>query len=104
MFDHVTLRGVGSADGGAQPAVLYGYQQAALIWQWTITKERDRKTRVIVWRLRASVVRHDKFLLRPSPRLVFTAPRRGGLWCWPIVGDLALSGSQLVATLGHPEF
>ena len=90
MFTSLTLTG-----GAAQ--LLWGYRTAAHVGAWRI-KKSDVDGR---WTLTATLTRIDAFQLRQTP-LLFTAPRPGGFWCWPVT-SLQVGTSQLVATLGPPE-
>jgi hypothetical protein len=93
MFrDGLTVRGV-------RGALLWGYADAATLGAWTIRKaplpQRD-------WILQATVAKFDAFRVRQQ-NLRFTAPRRGGFWCWPIAGQVQIDGARLTARLGKPE-
>jgi hypothetical protein len=88
MFEHVRLH------GGAA-SLLWGYRTAVVLRKWTIKKHEGK------WTLIAAIERVDPFQSRQRP-LVFTAPRAGGFWCWPIE-SLQLGTNQLSATLGPPE-
>lgn len=91
MFDRITIR-------GARASIVWGYRTAAALSAWTISKEGPQ------WILRATCEGVDRFMVRQTtPTLIFTAPRHYGQSCWPIVGDVQLSGMTLVATLGKPE-
>lgn len=81
---------------GAAGSLLWGFADAAKVRTWTISRqERD-------WRLVAAVERVDAFRVRQRP-LRFTAPRKGGFWCWPVIGAVQVDGKQLTARLGQPE-
>ena len=88
MFTNVTLR-------GAAGALMLGYKDAVVVTSWAIAKVEG------AWTLTARVGRADPYLARQRP-LLFTAPRPGGFWAWPLI-DLQLGTSQLVAKLGPPE-
>jgi hypothetical protein len=89
VFKRVTLR------GGAG-AILWGYRTAAQVNTWAIRKRRRE------WVLTAAVGRADAFQCRQRP-LLFSAPRAGGFWVWPLVGQPKIAGGTLVASLGPPE-
>lgn len=85
----VTLR-------GQDATIVWGYHTAAVIRSWTISR-----TPAGHWSLQAAVRRADLFQLRQQP-LKFTAPRKGGYFCWPVIGCSA-TATTLQATLGPPE-
>lgn len=89
MFTSLTMRG-GSA------SILWGCRTAVALRSWAIKKNPKGQ-----WSLTATVERVDAFQARQRP-LLFTAPRKGGFWMWPIV-SLTVGPSQLVAELGPPE-
>lgn len=74
---------------------MLGYRDAVVLKTWAIAKSEGH------WTLTAAIARVDPYLSRQRP-LLFTAPRPGGFWAWPLV-DLQLGPSQLVAKLGPPE-
>lgn len=80
---------------GGEAVVVWFYQTAAVCRSWTIHRSAQNH-----WTLRAEVTRADPFRLRQAD-LLFRAPRRGGYFCWPVVG-LTLTGQQLAGTLGPP--
>lgn len=89
MFERLTIR-------GGRGALLWGYRTAAAIRSWTISKSKGH------WTLVASLERADAFQCRQKP-LIFSAPRQGGFWAWPLDGPAEISGTVLRAKLGHPE-
>jgi len=92
MFDKgLTLR-------GAEGTVVWGYYTAAVCPTWTITNAGHAQT----WTLSAVVSRADAYKLG-KPDLKFTAPRKGGFFCFP-VRSITLAGSRVAATLGPPEY
>lgn len=91
MFDRVVVHGRGGA-------LVWGYQTAVEIARWRIVRAVETKG---AWTLQARVSRVDGFIARQRP-LVFTAPRVGGVWAFPI-RDLQLGTEQLRATVGPPE-
>jgi len=88
MFDAITLRGL-------EAAVVWGYHTAAVCKAWTITRTPTG------WALEATLARVDAFKLR-QPDLKFTAPRKGGYFCWPIL-SVTVGTASILATLGPPE-
>ena len=90
MFTSLTIH------GGAG-SVLWGYRVAVELTAWKITRGQEEAR----WILRGTVARVDKFQARQAP-LLFTAPRAGGFWAWPIT-SLTVGESSLRATLGPPE-
>lgn len=93
MFTDVRLRGGGQA--GPPAGLLWGYRTAATLRAWTIAKIDGQ------WTLKASIESIDPFQARQTP-LLFTAPRTGGMWAWPVI-DLQVGAHSLVAKLGPPE-
>jgi hypothetical protein len=91
VFESLTVH------GGAG-AVMHGYYEAVVVTSWRITRVKDEGGR---WILRATIARIDKAQARRAP-LLFTAPRPGGFWAWP-VKTLALGETSLRAELGPPE-
>lgn len=89
MFTSVTLH-------GSVGALVLGYRDAVTLTTWTIARTAEG-----TWTLTALVKRVDPYLSRQRP-LLFTAPRPGGFWAWPLV-DLQLGERGLMATLGPPE-
>lgn len=89
MFHNLVLR-------GGEATIVWVYHTAAVCKSWTITQHGR------VWNLSATVTRADPFKLRQAP-LVFTAPRKGGRWCWPVVSCGFVDPTHLTATLGPPE-
>jgi hypothetical protein len=93
VFKAVTLR-------GATGAIVWGYRPAAVLRRWAIARTEAGGA----WTLTAHVERSDAYQLRQVP-LLFSAPRKGGLWCWPVrPHSLFIEQSHLRATLGPPEF
>ena len=90
MFEGtVTLR-------GQEATVVWGYHTAAVCRSWTASRTPQG-----TWSLQAAVQRADAFQLRQRD-LKFTAPRKGGFFCWPILG-VTLGATTLAAQLGPPE-
>ena len=92
MIDAVTLTGL-------EATVVWGYHTAAVCTRWTVI--RAPKDAGGAWTLSATLARADAFQLRQS-QLKFTAPRKGGYFCWPIL-SVTLTASNLAAVLGPPE-
>lgn len=93
MFDRVALR-------GATASIVWGYQEAAAVGRWTIVRaDRGRP-----WTLSADLARSDPYRLRQRP-LLFTAPRTGGFFCWPLL-DFRVDRDRrvLTATVGPLEY
>jgi hypothetical protein len=80
---------------GGAGSLLWGHRVAVEVSAWKIARIEGR------WILRATIARIDRFSARQAP-LLFTAPRVGGLWAWPIV-KLDLGETNLRATLGPVE-
>ena len=91
MFDALTIT------GGAG-SVLWGYRVAVELSRWRI---RRVKADGGAWILSATITRIDKFQARQAP-LLFTAPRPGGFWAWP-VDAIEIGETSLLAYLGPPE-
>ena len=90
MFDRFTVT------GGAG-AILWGYRVAVELQSWRIARSQADP----VWTLTATIARVDKFTARQAP-LLFTAPRAGGYWAWP-VHQISIGETNLWAQLGSPE-
>src|SRR5213596_3435677 len=97
----------GSVDGGAavggnvtlhggEAAIVWGYRTAAVCQSWTA-----RRTPQGRWTLSATLARADPFILRQRD-LKFTAARKGGFFCWPVVSVIQ-TAPTLAAILGPPE-
>jgi len=93
IFNAITLRGI-------RGSLVHGYRPAASCPTWAIS----RGTKAGEWALSATVEGVNAFALRQRP-LLFTAPRKRGLWCFP-VQQLTLTDDarSLRATLGQPEY
>ena len=91
MFDSLTIH------GGAG-ALLYKSRVAIELTSWRIVR---RKADGGQWILSATITRIDTFYARQTP-LLFTAPKAGGFWAWPIAA-LDLGDTSLRAHLGPPE-
>jgi len=90
LFRSVTLRGETAA------RLSWGYQTAAVLRTWRLSKSEKGD-----WTLTAGIDRADPFRLQQTP-LLFTAPRPGGLFCFPVKA-ITLGKESLVASLGPPE-
>jgi len=82
-----------SLHGGAAE-IVWGYRPAVVLRSWRIAKSDGK------WILRGAIVRVDKAQAGHRP-LLFTAPRPGGFWAWPIE-SIAIGESSVRATLGPP--
>jgi hypothetical protein len=91
VFQSLTIQ------GGAG-SLLWGSRVAVELTSWRIvcTKAEGRQ-----WILTATIGRVDQFQARQTP-LLFTAPRAGGFWAWPIEA-LDIGETSLRASLGPPE-
>lgn len=90
MFDQLTVT------GGAG-SILFGHRVAVGLQSWRISRSRADP----IWTLTATIAHVDKFQARQAP-LLFTAPRAGGYWAWP-VHQISIGATQLWAQLGSPE-
>jgi len=90
VFDNFTVT------GGAG-SILWGYRVAVELRSWRIARSQANP----VWTLTATIAHVDKFQARQTP-LLFTAPRAGGYWAWP-VQHISIGETNLWATLGSPE-
>jgi hypothetical protein len=107
MFKSITLR-------GTTGSIVWAYRPAAALTAWSITcgervlvdgphGTRTLKKIAAGYTLRATLGAHvDRFQLRQRP-LLFTAPRTGGFWCWP-VQTLTIGERTILASLGPPEY
>lgn len=98
MFRNVTLR-------GPKGAIVWAYRTAATVERWIVRRRRDVEGEPWRWELEGALgPAPDSFSLRQRP-LLFTAPRKGGLFCWP-VQTLSINAStgRVSATLGPPEY
>ena len=90
MFDSLTVTG----NAGA---ILWGYAIAVDLRSWRIARSQADP----VWTLTATIARVDPVQARQRP-LLFTAPRAGGYWAWP-VQEISIGSLNLWARLGSPE-
>ena len=90
MFDTLTIT-------GAAGTILHGYRDAVVLTAWRITRVKEEGC----WILRGTIARVNRVEARAKP-LLFTAPRPGGFWAWPIQ-TMDLGEASLRATLGPPE-
>jgi hypothetical protein len=96
IFQSIRLYGVAGA-------ILCGYQEAARLSSWSIYQHVRDDKHDGRWRLEARVEWVDAFLITRR-RLLFTAPRDKGRWCWLVNTETLQHGSGfLVAELGQPE-
>lgn len=82
---------------GGEAAITWGWHTAAVCNKWSV-----HKSEAGAWSLVATMTRADPFKLKQRP-LLFTAPRKGGRWCWPIRA-VTVGVSEVRATLGPPEY
>jgi hypothetical protein len=94
VFRSLAFRGRGGS-------LTWGYRTAADLTSWAVNLETTAAGGDGVWKLTATLGRVDKFQIRQRP-LLFTAPRIGGRWCWPVL-DLQVGESAILAKLGPPE-
>jgi hypothetical protein len=91
MFRSLTIH------GGVATIIWGGYQTVATLRGWRIVKDTRG------WTLTATLAGPlNGYASRRTP-LYFTAARERGRWCFPVVGELAISGTSLTAPLGNPE-
>lgn len=88
MGPHLVLR-------GGEATIAWAWHTAAVCSAWSITRRPG------TWSLVATVQRSDPFKLQQRP-LLFTVPRKGGHWCWP-VKSVNVRGPRLTAALGPME-
>jgi hypothetical protein len=88
MFESLTLR-------GGEGAIVWGYFTAASLTSWTIQQTPG------AWILSAVVKSADTFKLQQRS-VRFTAPRKGGDLCFPVVSCQMTDATHLTATLGQP--
>ena len=81
---------------GAEATIVWGYHTAAVCRTWTIARTPEGG-----WTLNATLARADAFQLRQRG-LKFTAPRKGGFFCWPVL-SVSLGATAVAAILGPPE-
>lgn len=91
MFDSLAIRGTAGA-------VVYGSRDAIRLTSWRIVRVKADGG---VWMLSATYDWIDQFHSRRAP-LLFTAPRAGGFWMWPI-DAIEIGETSLRAHLGPPE-
>jgi len=92
VFDSLTVTGLAGA-------VMYGSREAVVIKSWRITRIKADGGH---WMLSARIERVvSAFYARQAP-LLFTAPRAGGFWLWP-VDAIEIGETSLRAELGPPE-
>jgi len=87
VFEKIALH------GGAA-SIVWGYRPAVELRTWRIVKSEGK------WILSGTIARVDKFQARQAP-LLFTAPRPGGFWAWPIE-TIAIGETSVRAKLGPP--
>jgi hypothetical protein len=100
--------------GGRGATLVWGYAPAAVLRSWRISRDSQASGGDGSWRLLAVLESVNRYHVRQRP-LLFSAPRKGGAWCFPIEaidgatiarldagGDL--TGAGFSARLGPPEF
>jgi hypothetical protein len=89
---------------GTTGSIVWGYQDAARLSAWSIRRHAPDATHDGRWLLTAHCAWIDAYRLRQR-RLLFTAPRDKGRWCWLLKTDtLERRGpSTIVVQLGPPE-
>ena len=85
----VTLRG-GTA------SLVWGYHTAADLRAWRIVQHAKG------WHMTATFASLNAYRARKAP-LYFTAPHSKGQWCFPVIGEVVITGGSLSALLGPPE-
>jgi len=99
MFNAITLR-------GKSATLAWGYRTAAALTTWTVSRTLDEANGTYTWSLAAALgPQCDRFQVRQAQarrELLFSAPRQGGFWVWP-VQTVTVGERRLVATLGPPE-
>jgi len=93
MFRSLTVRGPAGA-------ILWGYRTAAVVRSWAVV--RARAAGGPVWTLTATVERVSPFELRQSG-LMFSAPREGGFFVFPLLEAPRVAGGTVTARVGPPE-
>jgi hypothetical protein len=83
------LRLIGNAG-----SIVWGYRPAVVVGPWSIAKVEGQMV------LRGRLTRVDPFSARQKP-LLFTAPRAGGFWAFPVV-DLQVGPGTFVARVEPP--
>jgi hypothetical protein len=99
MFHAITLR-------GTRASLAWGYRTAAALTSWTVSRTLDEAKGTYAWTLAATLgPQCDRFQVRQAQarkELIFSAPRQGGFWVWP-VHTVTVGERRLTATLGPPE-
>jgi len=99
MFKSITLR-------GKSATLAWGYRTAVALTTWTISRTVDEAKGTHTWTLAARLgPQCDRFQVRQAQarrELLFTSPRRGGFWVWPL-HTVTVGETRVIATLGPPE-
>jgi hypothetical protein len=90
VFDSLTVN-------GSAGAILWGHGVAVDLRSWRVARSQADP----VWTLTATIAHVDKFQARQRP-LLFTAPRAGGYWAFP-VHEISIGETNVWARLGSPE-
>lgn len=97
MFQSLTMR-------GTEGSISWGYKVGVALVGWSVRKVKSEDGPGFQWSLTGRVDGPvDDFVLRQRP-LLFTAPRRGGRWCWPVRDLHLLSATSVTAQLDPPEY
>jgi hypothetical protein len=82
---------------GKGGSIVWGYRTAIAVGPWAIAREQQGNG----WRLTARQSRLlDRFSARQTP-LLFTAPRLGGFWAFPVL-ELHVGTDTVTARIGPP--
>ena len=84
---------------GLEATIVWGYRTAAVCKSWTIRRSPAKDG--ARWHLSAQITRADPYQLRQRD-LKFTAPRKGGFFCWPVLA-ITMHPTGISASLGPPE-
>jgi len=82
---------------GGAGSIVWGYHDAVVLRSWRIARSQADP----VWTLTATIAHVNKVQAQQRP-LLFTAPRTGGYWAWP-VHEISIGDTNLWARLGSPE-
>jgi len=82
---------------GSAGAILWGHGVAVALRSWRVARSQADP----VWTLTATIAHVDQFQARQRP-LLFTAPRAGGYWAFP-VQEISIGDTSVWARLGSPE-
>lgn len=90
---------------GRAGSLVWGYRSAATVSTWSVERRRPEDDGPWEWTLRGRVDgKVDAFALRQRP-LLFSAPRRGGFFTWPVKTlHVIETPPSVIATLSPPEY